>query len=98
MLSLLLAIKTNNDFAKPSTIYKIDNKTPKVEKSLHACSLDRVNRFDHAANQNLRQNLLKIIVLNKSATSRKKYSNSTKLKQLTKARHNSQFLLLSSLM
>jgi hypothetical protein len=61
MLSLLLAIKTNNDFAKPSTIYKIDNKTPKVEKSLFA----RVNRFHHAAIQNLRQNLLKI-VLNKS--------------------------------
>jgi hypothetical protein len=56
MLSLLLAIKTNNDFAKPSTIYKIANKTPKVEKSLFA----RVNRFDHAANQNLRQIFLKL--------------------------------------
>jgi hypothetical protein len=53
-----------------------------------------LNRFDQP--QNVGRKVLKI-VLNKSARSRNKYSNSIKLNPRTKVQHNSQFLLLPSI-
>jgi hypothetical protein len=66
-----------------------DNKTPKVETKLFA----RVNRFDQPI-KTWDKMFLKIF--EQKCKVEEQISNSIKLNQLTKAKYNSQFLLLPS--